>query len=260
MATTDDPPFTPSGVRTTGHCLCGSVSYAFEGEPAMVAICHCDDCQRHSGTAFSVNVVVPAAALGIDGSPKVHETIGSDSGETRRRLFCGDCGSPLFTMLTEQPDIVIIKAGTLDDRSSVAPTVEMWCRSALGWVGSDAARVSFEGDPQFGCAHASGRRHASLDAGDHRVRPEEVLGAPRVNALPRASRPLPMRSPRPGRRAPRDDKTKSAGDGRDHGRRPGPAGARRTREPARGAWAGRMSHSSNAARWRRIRRSAASPS
>ena len=150
MAAADDPQIMPSDARSTGHCLCGGVSYAFEGEPAMVAICHCDDCQRHSGAAFSVNVVVPTAALAIEGSPRVHETIGSDSGQTRRRLFCGDCGSPMFTVLTEQPDIVIIKAGTLDDRSAVAPTIEMWCRRAQGWVTPEATRACFDGDPQFG--------------------------------------------------------------------------------------------------------------
>jgi hypothetical protein len=148
MASTDDSQTTAT--RTTGHCLCGAVSYAFEGEPAMVVLCHCDDCQRHSGAAFSVNVVVPRAALEIEGTPKVHETIGSESGEKRERLFCGDCGSPLFTMLIEQPDIVVIKAGTLDDRSSLRPTAELWCQRSQGWVSPDPARAIFEGDPQFG--------------------------------------------------------------------------------------------------------------
>jgi hypothetical protein len=87
----------------TGHCLCGAVSYRFEGEPAAVVLCHCDDCQRHSGAAFSVNVIVLRSALEIDGSPRVHETTGAENGNARERLFCGDCGSPMFTMLAEQP-------------------------------------------------------------------------------------------------------------------------------------------------------------
>jgi hypothetical protein len=132
----------------TGHCLCGAISYRFEGEPIVVAICHCDDCQRHSGAAYSVNLVVPRAALEIEGTPKVNETTGTESGNKRERLFCGDCGSPVFTMLAEQPDIAIVKAGTLDDRSGFAPTVEVWCRNAHEWVSPDPARARFEGDLQ----------------------------------------------------------------------------------------------------------------
>ena len=51
----------------TGGCLCGAVTYACEAAPLATAICHCEDCQRQTGTAFSVLVAVPAEALRIDG-------------------------------------------------------------------------------------------------------------------------------------------------------------------------------------------------
>jgi hypothetical protein len=132
----------------TGHCLCGAVSYRFEGEPAAVVLCHCDDCQRHSGAAFSVNVIVPRSALKIDGSPRVRETTGTESGKPRERLFCGECGSPMFTILTERPEIAIVKAGTLDDRSGLEPSAEIWSRRAHDWVGSSPDRARFVGDLQ----------------------------------------------------------------------------------------------------------------
>jgi hypothetical protein len=52
----------------------------------------------------------------------------------------------MFTMLAEQPEIAIVKAGTLDDRSGLVPTAELWCRCGHEWVGSSSARARFEGD------------------------------------------------------------------------------------------------------------------
>jgi hypothetical protein len=70
----------------------------------------------------------------------------TENGNQRERLFCGDCGSPMLTMLAEQPEIAIVKAGTLDDRSGFAPTAEIWCQSAHEWVDARQTRVRFEGD------------------------------------------------------------------------------------------------------------------
>ncbi len=56
----------------------------------------------------------------------------------------------MFTMLAEQPEIAIVKAGTLDDRSGFAPTAEIWCQRAHEWVDTSQNRVRFEGDLALG--------------------------------------------------------------------------------------------------------------
>ena len=119
----------------TGHCLCGKVSYSVDADPVVVLLCHCEDCRRQSGAAFSTNVVVPSAALDLEGeSMKTYETVGSDSGAARGRIFCGDCGSPLVTTMADMEDLVVIKSGTLDDPSWVQPQFEIWTDSAHPWV------------------------------------------------------------------------------------------------------------------------------
>lgn len=133
----------------TGHCLCGSVAYSFTGDPAMVAACHCDDCQRQSGACFSLNVAVPAANFTVDASKlRTFATTGTDSGQPRERNFCPECGSPVTTVLAEMADLVFIKAGTLDDRSWLRPEVEIWRDSAQPWVPQDDAVGSFPRDLQ----------------------------------------------------------------------------------------------------------------
>ncbi|MFE0633370.1 GFA family protein [Streptomyces sp. NPDC058864] len=130
----------------TGHCLCGSVSYRFDAQPEAVVLCHCGHCQRHTGSAFSVNVLVARDAVEIEGTPKLHQTVGAENGNLRDRLFCGDCGTPILTILHERPEIIIVKAGTLDDHSDLEPGAEIWRRRAQKWVEPNTDRAIFDGD------------------------------------------------------------------------------------------------------------------
>jgi hypothetical protein len=129
----------------SGSCLCGAVKYRAEGEPAAVALCHCDDCQRQSGAAFSVNVLVAGDALTIEGedSLRAFETVGEETGEPRQRKFCGSCGSPILTEMAEMGGIVAIKAGTLDDRSWLEPEMAVWCESKQPWLDGSAELGEF---------------------------------------------------------------------------------------------------------------------
>ena len=118
-----------------GRCLCGRLTYRCDGEPLVTVVCHCKDCQRQTGSAFSIFVVVPSATLHVGGDTlATYVTVGADSGEERQRQFCSKCGSPVVTLLAEQPELAVIKAGTLDDPSWLSPTMEVWCDSAQPWL------------------------------------------------------------------------------------------------------------------------------
>src|SRR4051794_28887014 len=66
--------------KLDGHCLCGQIAYTSDAEPIMTAVCHCADCQRQTGTTFSLVVAVPRDQLRIHGTPKVFQTMGDDRG------------------------------------------------------------------------------------------------------------------------------------------------------------------------------------
>lgn len=119
--------------KLDGHCLCGSITYECDAEPIMTGICHCTDCQRQGGSAFSINVGVPRNELNINGEVKIVETA-RDEGGTGYRHFCGDCGSPIFSVLSVADEIAWIKAGTLNDASWLEPEIEAWTRSAQPWA------------------------------------------------------------------------------------------------------------------------------
>jgi hypothetical protein len=104
-----------------------------DGEPPLTGVCHCKDCQRETGSAFAVAIVVPESALSIEGETKTFSYT-ADSGRTARRSFCAECGSSLFARSAGFPGMTIIKAGSLDDTSGIRPTIEIYCDSAQPWV------------------------------------------------------------------------------------------------------------------------------
>ena len=130
----------------TGGCLCGQVRYSASADPAIVVVCHCKDCQKQAGTAFSVIVAVPKGTLSITGPLKAFSDKGS-SGKSVHRNFRPDCGSPITTDVEALPDLVFIKAGTFDDTSSLAPTMEIFCSNAQPWTSRENKMQKFAQAP-----------------------------------------------------------------------------------------------------------------
>jgi hypothetical protein len=126
----------------SGGCLCGKVRYSVDAEPAFVGVCHCTNCQKHSGSAFAIAIAVPKPLLTVTGSPKTFDDRG-DSGKILHRHFCADCGSSLFDEADLMPGIAMILAGTLDDNSWVKPQTEIYCDSAQSWVSLGGERHRF---------------------------------------------------------------------------------------------------------------------
>jgi hypothetical protein len=130
--------------KLSGSCLCGSIKYSVDADPIMTAACHCKDCQKQTGTAYSVIVGVPAAAVSVDGDTmKTFVTTGQESHQSVNRHFCGNCGSPLMTNADVMPELTFIKGGTLDDPSCVEVGAEIWCdsRASTSVLGADLPKM-----------------------------------------------------------------------------------------------------------------------
>lgn len=120
-----------------GRCHCGRVTYEAKVNPASVRICHCVDCQSLTGSAYRVTVRAAREHVVItSGAPKVYKRFG-DNGRKRLQLFCDECGSPLFTT-GEGEDAAVwgIRWGSITQRQALAPSSQIWRRSAADWVDS----------------------------------------------------------------------------------------------------------------------------
>jgi hypothetical protein len=122
----------------TGGCRCGAVRYEIAAAPLVTYTCHCTECQRATGSAFSLAIVVPDSAfLLTKGQPKLLERT-ADSGRVGVQWLCPECGgwfsgAPFRGFGAEEP-VRVVRAGTLDDTSWLRPTVHYWTRSKQPWV------------------------------------------------------------------------------------------------------------------------------
>ncbi len=117
----------------SGGCLCGAIRYESRVEPLFSINCHCRDCQRTTGTAYAPVLAVPKGTLSIIQGKPTYYTSQSDSGETVSRGFCPQCGSGLFSKLSANPDIIGLKAASLDDPSWFQPAMDIYTDSAQPW-------------------------------------------------------------------------------------------------------------------------------
>ena len=131
---------------STGGCLCGNIRYAFDAEPGFVGHCYCRDCQLATGAAFTTVLSVPKEALEIEGTPREF-TVQAASGRAVTRLFCPDCGTPLFTVAEMNPEERFVKCTTLDAPDAFRPVMNCWTGSAPEWAPLAEVDVSFEGNP-----------------------------------------------------------------------------------------------------------------
>ena len=136
-------------MKIEGGCLCGKVRYSADAEPVFVGVCHCKNCQKQAGTAFSIVVAIPKPALSMQGALKTFNDRG-DSGKAVYRRFCPECGSPILSEVEAMPDLAIIKAGTLDDTAGLEPKMEIYCDSAQPWVQLGGERHRFPKMPPPG--------------------------------------------------------------------------------------------------------------
>ena len=135
----------------TGKCLCGIVKYELKSSPLTSGICHCKNCQRSGGSAFSTVAAVNKNDLVlIEGELKLYCDSDTDSGDTVQRFFCDKCGSPIYSAVPSTPDIFYLKLGSMDDTSYFSPQFHVFCSSKQHWVELNEAVPTSQKMENFG--------------------------------------------------------------------------------------------------------------
>lgn len=129
-----------------GGCHCGALRYQLSAPPLMIYNCHCTNCQKITGSAFTVAATVLESALAFTtGAPK-RVSWRADSGNERFGLFCGDCGGRIANGQTPSIGMLSLRAGTFDDTSWVEPVGDIWTKSAQPWT--SFRKLTAEGQPK----------------------------------------------------------------------------------------------------------------
>jgi hypothetical protein len=117
----------------SGGCLCGAVRYTVCGEPMHVGRCHCADCRKESGSAFTVYAQWPRADVELEGEVATYDG----------RSFCPRCGSRLGCF--DDDDAVEIRLGSLDDAPfELQPEAEIWTKRREPWLHAVAGAAQHE--------------------------------------------------------------------------------------------------------------------
>ena len=106
----------------SGECLCGQVQVSVRGEPLRIGICHCTDCRRESGSAFTYYAVWPVDRFAHVGDTSAH----------RGQHFCPRCGARLFSIDDREAEL---KLGILSKApTGLVPTYELWTKRREPWL------------------------------------------------------------------------------------------------------------------------------
>ncbi len=133
-------------MERSGGCACGAIRFKISGAPVAIGICHCTNCQRSSGGGPAYVALVPRPALALtQGTPKAYSRPG-DSGQNIDRMFCGDCGTPLWNVPDHGP-LLTVRLGAFDDAVDLAPQVHIYVASAPAWHPLNDDLPKFPGMP-----------------------------------------------------------------------------------------------------------------
>lgn len=115
-------------------CQCGRLTATIDdGAQPTIAMCHCIDCQRRSGSQFGSIAYYPREAVSIRGEAREFAR-GTDSGSTFTTGFCPQCGSTVYAKPGRMPEIVGITVGTLADPAFPQPVRSVYEQSRHHWI------------------------------------------------------------------------------------------------------------------------------
>jgi hypothetical protein len=117
-----------------GGCLCGHVRYQLREDPIAFYACHCTDCQRGSGSAFGLSMIVRSQALEHLQGELRRISVALPGGRTSQTVRCAECGTRLWSEPVKFPQVRTLRPGTLDQPRAYEPFGNMWTASAHPWV------------------------------------------------------------------------------------------------------------------------------
>lgn len=134
----------------TAECACGRVQVTVENEPAAVVTCHCDFCQKRTGSVFQVSAVFPSTqGIAITGETKIYDGleingVGTANGDEVKYHFCPTCGSTVFWTFEGRP-VLVVAVGSFADSDFPPPTAELHAPYRHHWLQPIEGAEQFEG-------------------------------------------------------------------------------------------------------------------
>jgi hypothetical protein len=115
----------------TGGCGCGAVRFEVDEPPVSASYCHCTRCQRRTGAAASPQARVAPGSFRITAGEEHVRAWEPEGGFAK--MFCGLCGSALFSRSPNDPSVVSVRFGAFDDVPGIRPQWRQFVAYAAPW-------------------------------------------------------------------------------------------------------------------------------
>src|SRR3546814_7814310 len=109
--------------------------------------CHCRDCQKQSGSAFGMSLILPRRALALEQGELAVWSHRSARGSAKHAHFCPLCGGRIVNDAGAASLLVSVKAGTLDETADLRPAAHLWTKRAQRWLRLSEA-LNYEAEPE----------------------------------------------------------------------------------------------------------------
>ena len=126
-----------------GGCSCGEVRYRLTSEPLFVHCCHCLNCQRQTGSAFVINLLIEAERVELLAGTPQPVDVPRDDGSPQRIFRCPSCEVAVFSQYGRRA-VRFVRGGTLDQPASITPDVHIYTRSKVDWLTLPESVPAFE--------------------------------------------------------------------------------------------------------------------
>lgn len=118
-----------------GSCLCGKITYSVVRFGTAMAHCHCTDCRKFHGAAFSTFGEARIKDLEwLTGQAFLKSFVAANGS---KRQFCSHCGSSLTFQPAKHLDIIEISLATLDGNYPLSPDAHVFLGSQVPWMPID---------------------------------------------------------------------------------------------------------------------------
>ncbi|HEY6642153.1 GFA family protein [Povalibacter sp.] len=114
-----------------GGCLCHGVRYEYSGSIAEISLCHCSMCRKAQGSAYAAVSPIDAPRFKIIQGQELLKEFRAVP--YKARVFCSNCGSPIYSARDDLPDVVRLRLGTVDTRFRCNNVYHIFVDSKADW-------------------------------------------------------------------------------------------------------------------------------
>lgn len=119
-------------MHVSGQCLCGKVRYQGDAEPHFQVKCYCTDCRKTSAAGHAAMLGFSADAIRLTGKTAEYHSK-ADSGAQVTRAFCPHCGSGVYARNSAMPEMIFLRASTMDEPDLFEPQIAVYASRAPAW-------------------------------------------------------------------------------------------------------------------------------